>query len=170
MYINNRLCDYMLTCTCRYQCCHHVAHVPSLVFQSASYCVGNAAYHSAELYQRLAPAIPLLIKLLGDQVPKTRANAASKLKCCFRELTKGGQVVISASYVHKHVVYTDVGYIVLYSLTYRCYWQSVYSFRRIVQQFIKIKSCCQVRPQSTRSCHVGPRCSSMIVHSLICPP
>ena len=44
--------------------------------QGVSYCVGNAAFHSSELYSLLSPAIPLLIPLLDDPMAKTRANAA----------------------------------------------------------------------------------------------
>lgn len=48
------------------------------VRKAASYAVGNAAFHSGDLYHILKPAIPLLIALLEDPVAKTRANSASK--------------------------------------------------------------------------------------------
>lgn len=41
--------------------------------------VGNAAFHTDELYASLAPAIPLLQTALQDDDEKTRANAAGAL-------------------------------------------------------------------------------------------
>ncbi|XP_035828028.1 serine/threonine-protein kinase 36 [Aplysia californica] len=49
----------------------------SNVRKCAAYAVGNASYHSGELYPRLRPALPLLLELLRDPITKTRANAAS---------------------------------------------------------------------------------------------
>ncbi|BFZ18847.1 hypothetical protein BsWGS_21886 [Bradybaena similaris] len=49
----------------------------SNVRKCAVYAVGNASYHSGELYHKLKPAIPHLVELLRDPVTKTRANAAS---------------------------------------------------------------------------------------------
>ncbi|KAK6192112.1 hypothetical protein SNE40_003650 [Patella caerulea] len=49
----------------------------SNVRKGASYAVGNASYHSGELYTRLKPAIPLLVTLLRDPVTKTKTNASS---------------------------------------------------------------------------------------------
>lgn len=45
----------------------------------ASFALGNSAFHSAALYDELAPAIPELLRLLGDEDEKTRANAAGAL-------------------------------------------------------------------------------------------
>ncbi|XP_064613402.1 LOW QUALITY PROTEIN: serine/threonine-protein kinase 36-like [Liolophura sinensis] len=47
------------------------------VRKCVSYAVGNAGYHSADLYPRLRPAIPLLVELLRDPVTKTRCHAAN---------------------------------------------------------------------------------------------
>ena len=49
------------------------------VRKSASYALGNAGFHSGELYGYLKPAVPGLVMLLNDPVAKTRANAASAL-------------------------------------------------------------------------------------------
>ncbi|GFN99541.1 serine/threonine-protein kinase 36 [Plakobranchus ocellatus] len=51
--------------------------VDSNVRKCATYAIGNASYHSGELYPKLKPAIPLLVELLRDPVTKTRANTAS---------------------------------------------------------------------------------------------
>lgn len=45
----------------------------------ACFAVGNACFHSAALYKALAPAVPALMQLLGDDHEKTRANAAGAL-------------------------------------------------------------------------------------------
>ncbi len=47
--------------------------------QGSSYAIGNAAFHSGELYGELQAAISLLVTLLDDPVAKTRANASSTL-------------------------------------------------------------------------------------------
>ncbi|CAL1543188.1 unnamed protein product [Lymnaea stagnalis] len=49
----------------------------SNVRKCAAYAVGNACYHSGELYSKLKPALPHLVDLLHDPITKTRANAAS---------------------------------------------------------------------------------------------
>ncbi|XP_070572421.1 serine/threonine-protein kinase 36-like [Ptychodera flava] len=49
------------------------------VRKTASFAVGNAAYHNDTLYSQLSAAIPILVDLLGDSVSKTRANAAGAL-------------------------------------------------------------------------------------------
>ena len=46
------------------------------VRKSASYAIGNATFHSGELYQQLSPSISELMSILDDPVAKTRANAA----------------------------------------------------------------------------------------------
>lgn len=46
---------------------------------SLSIAVGNAAFHSAELYSPLAASIPPLLSALDDDDEKTRANAAGAL-------------------------------------------------------------------------------------------
>jgi fused-like protein len=45
----------------------------------ACFAVGNAAFHSGELYPRLAAAVPPLLSALDDADEKTRANAAGAL-------------------------------------------------------------------------------------------
>ncbi|XP_021342400.1 serine/threonine-protein kinase 36-like isoform X3 [Mizuhopecten yessoensis] len=45
--------------------------------KGASYAIGNAAFHNADLYAKLRPVIPVLMDLLRDPVSKTKANAAS---------------------------------------------------------------------------------------------
>lgn len=47
------------------------------VRKGASYAIGNAAFHSSELYMKLKPVIPTMMELLRDPMAKTRANAAS---------------------------------------------------------------------------------------------
>ncbi|XP_071499914.1 serine/threonine-protein kinase 36-like [Diadema antillarum] len=47
--------------------------------RSSSYAIGNAAYHSGDLYQKLASAIPVLVQLLSDPVTRIRTNAAGAL-------------------------------------------------------------------------------------------
>ena len=49
------------------------------MLQSSSYAVGNAVFHSKELYGILHIAISPLLSLLDDPVAKTRAHAASEL-------------------------------------------------------------------------------------------
>ena len=49
-----------------------------LSVQGAAYAIGNASYHSGQLYPRLKTTIPALVELLRDPQTKTRANAASK--------------------------------------------------------------------------------------------
>ncbi|KAK3796590.1 hypothetical protein RRG08_057839 [Elysia crispata] len=51
--------------------------VDSNVRKCATYAIGNASYHSGDLYPKLKSAIPLLVELLRDPVTKTRANTAS---------------------------------------------------------------------------------------------
>ncbi|KAK7488222.1 hypothetical protein BaRGS_00020529 [Batillaria attramentaria] len=51
----------------------------SNVRKGAAYAIGNASYHSGQLYPRLKPAIPALMELLRDPLTKTRANAAGHL-------------------------------------------------------------------------------------------
>lgn len=43
------------------------------------FAIGNAAFHSDELYSALAASIPSLRKALSDEDEKTRANAAGAL-------------------------------------------------------------------------------------------
>lgn len=52
-----------------------------VVPKAASYAVGNAAYHSADLYSQLGAAVPSLVQLLTDPVGRTRCNAAGR--SCF---------------------------------------------------------------------------------------
>lgn len=47
--------------------------------QGASYAIGNAAFHSNQLYMKLSPSIPLLVRLLRDPVAKIRANSSGKV-------------------------------------------------------------------------------------------
>lgn len=59
----------------------------------ASYALGNAAFHSSRLYSRLRPAVPHLVRLLQDQLSKTRSNAAGVVYI-FVELRKTLFVVV----------------------------------------------------------------------------
>ncbi|XP_041457057.1 serine/threonine-protein kinase 36-like [Lytechinus variegatus] len=47
--------------------------------RSSSYAIGNAAYHSGDLYDKLGPVIPVLVQLLSDPVTRIRTNAAGAL-------------------------------------------------------------------------------------------
>ncbi|KAL5015967.1 hypothetical protein ScPMuIL_005556 [Solemya velum] len=47
------------------------------VRKGASYAIGNAAFHNAELYPKMKSAVPHLVELLKDPVHKSRCNAAS---------------------------------------------------------------------------------------------
>lgn len=47
--------------------------------RSSSYAIGNAAYHSGDMYDKLAPAIPDLVQMLSDPVTRVRTNAAGAL-------------------------------------------------------------------------------------------
>ncbi|XP_022108847.1 serine/threonine-protein kinase 36-like [Acanthaster planci] len=58
------------------------------VKKAASYAVGNAAYHSAELYGSLADGIPSLVQLLMDPQGRTRCNAAGALGNLARHSSK----------------------------------------------------------------------------------
>ncbi|XP_038058960.1 serine/threonine-protein kinase 36-like isoform X2 [Patiria miniata] len=58
------------------------------VKKAASYAVGNAAYHSAELYTLLADGIPSLVQLLMDPQGRTRCNAAGALGNLARHSSK----------------------------------------------------------------------------------
>ncbi|XP_064425478.1 serine/threonine-protein kinase 36 [Latimeria chalumnae] len=49
------------------------------VRKSASFAVGNAAYHEGALLEPLATAVPRMVKLLSDPQPKTRSNVALAL-------------------------------------------------------------------------------------------
>lgn len=55
----------------------------------SSFAVGNAAFHSAELYPALAPTIEPLSAALDDRDPKTRANVAGAIGNLIRN---GGQL------------------------------------------------------------------------------
>ena len=46
------------------------------VRKGASYAIGNATFHSGELYEVFKPSISELLSILDDPVAKTRANAA----------------------------------------------------------------------------------------------
>lgn len=51
----------------------------SAVRKFACFAVGNAAFHSDELYTHLAPVVASIVTALGDPDDKTRANAAGAL-------------------------------------------------------------------------------------------
>ena len=61
--------------------------------KAASYAVGNAAYHSADLYSQLSAAIPSLVQLLMDPIGRTRCNAAGRSCFLFQEHDIGGHVI-----------------------------------------------------------------------------
>ena len=50
--------------------------------QGATYAIGNAAFHSSELYMKLKPVVPTMVELMKDPMAKTRANAASMYIYC----------------------------------------------------------------------------------------
>ena len=50
----------------------------SRLLQASSYCIGNAAYHNQDLYEKLGASIPDLVKLLNDPTARIRTNAAGK--------------------------------------------------------------------------------------------
>ncbi len=50
--------------------------------------MGNAAYHSADLYSLLSTGIPSLVQLLMDPVGRTRCNAAGALGNLARHSSK----------------------------------------------------------------------------------
>ncbi|KAI8739224.1 serine/threonine-protein kinase 36 [Biomphalaria glabrata] len=64
----DKILDHLLSC---------LRDSDSNVRKCAAYAVGNACYHSGELYPKLRPAVPHLVDLLHDPITKTRANAAS---------------------------------------------------------------------------------------------
>ena len=45
----------------------------------ACFAIGNGSFHSDELYSALRPSVPILVRLLGDDDEKSRANAAGAL-------------------------------------------------------------------------------------------
>ena len=74
-YIDIFLCVLVWKCP---PCLHpHSIYIEPLRLQGAAYAIGNASYHSGQLYPRLKSAIPALVELLRDPQTKTRANAAS---------------------------------------------------------------------------------------------
>ena len=50
-----------------------------VLLQASSYCIGNAAYHNQDLYEKLGNSIPDLVKLLNDPTARIRTNAAGKV-------------------------------------------------------------------------------------------
>ncbi|XP_020613754.1 serine/threonine-protein kinase 36-like isoform X3 [Orbicella faveolata] len=72
----------------------------SNVRKTASFAVGNAAYHSDSLYTQLSPAVPLLVALLTDSVARTRANAAGALGNMVRHSPLLYQQLIKAQAPH----------------------------------------------------------------------
>jgi len=70
------------------------------VRKTASFAVGNAAYHSDSLYTLLSPAVPLLVVLLTDSVARTRANAAGALGNMVRHSPLLYQQLIKAQAPH----------------------------------------------------------------------
>jgi len=51
----------------------------SYVRRFACFAIGNAAFHSSDLYDKLRPAIPLLVENLHNDEDKTRSNAGGAL-------------------------------------------------------------------------------------------
>lgn len=72
----------------------------SNVRKTASFAIGNAAYHSDSLYPALSPAVPLLVDLLTDSVARTRANAAGALGNMVRHSPLLYQQIIKAQAPH----------------------------------------------------------------------
>lgn len=67
------------------------------VRKAATFAVGNAAYHSGDLYSQLVPAIPPLVQLLSDSMMRTRTNAAGALGNLTRHNHKLSAQLIKAS-------------------------------------------------------------------------
>ena len=69
------------------------------------YLVGNAAFHSGELYGQLLASISPLCVALADPDEKTRANAAGKsimyFYCCFMFLSSSTLGLTVVIYVNK---------------------------------------------------------------------
>lgn len=63
---------------------------------SASFAIGNAAYHGGPFTQPLSKAVPLVVRLLGDPVAKTRCNAASALGNLGRQSVELGNLLIQS--------------------------------------------------------------------------
>ncbi|CAH3111271.1 unnamed protein product [Porites lobata] len=72
----------------------------SNVRKTASFAIGNAAYHSDSLYPALSPAVPLLVDLLTDSLARTRANAAGALGNMVRHSPLLYQQIIKAQAPH----------------------------------------------------------------------
>ncbi|XP_068679432.1 serine/threonine-protein kinase 36-like [Montipora foliosa] len=72
----------------------------SNVRKTASFAIGNAAYHSDSLYTALSPAIPMLVDLLTDSVARTRANAAGALGNMVRHSPSQYQQLIKSQAPH----------------------------------------------------------------------
>ncbi|XP_060117926.1 serine/threonine-protein kinase 36 isoform X2 [Heteronotia binoei] len=66
------------------------------VRRSASFAVGNAAYHAGPFMQPLTKAVPWVVRLLGDPVAKTRCNAASALGNLGRQSVELGNLLIQS--------------------------------------------------------------------------
>ncbi|KAL8183048.1 UNVERIFIED_CONTAM: hypothetical protein K2H54_013538, partial [Gekko kuhli] len=66
------------------------------VRRSASFAVGNAAYHAGLFVQPLSKAVPWVVRLLGDPVAKTRCNAASALGNLGRQSAELGNLLIES--------------------------------------------------------------------------
>ncbi|XP_015272038.1 PREDICTED: serine/threonine-protein kinase 36 [Gekko japonicus] len=66
------------------------------VRRSASFAVGNAAYHAGLFLQALSKAVPGVVRLLGDPVAKTRCNAASALGNLGRQSVELGDLLIQS--------------------------------------------------------------------------
>ncbi|XP_054827636.1 serine/threonine-protein kinase 36 [Eublepharis macularius] len=62
---------------------------------SASFAVGNAAYHAGPFMQSLSKAVPWIVRLLGDPVAKTRCNAAAALGNLSRQSELGNLLIQS---------------------------------------------------------------------------
>jgi fused-like protein len=63
----------------------------------ACFAVGNASFHSAELYPQLASVVPQLVLLLTDSEEKTRSNAAGALGNLVRNSSSLCHVLVDAA-------------------------------------------------------------------------
>ncbi|XP_077176833.1 serine/threonine-protein kinase 36 isoform X2 [Paroedura picta] len=74
----------------------HLSDEDEHVRRSASFAVGNAAYHAGLFMQPLSKAVPWVVRLLGDPVAKTRCNAASALGNLGRQSVELGNLLIQS--------------------------------------------------------------------------
>ncbi|KAG2508775.1 hypothetical protein JM18_009101 [Phytophthora kernoviae] len=106
----------------------------SYVRRFACFAIGNAAFHSDELYDALQPAIPLLVQNLRNEEEKTRSNAGGALGNLVRNSDKlcGDLCVHKAPWELFELAMTDSctasRRIVLFSLGNFCVYPQCFNF------------------------------------------